>query len=240
MNERSVGTLRRGEIIGGILYLPMYFYGSQVLAALIVYAAGWDLQSNQALARINLVFGLINLAVLGLIFFRYLRAQFRVFTQRGWQIFADTAVGLVVHYALTYPASFLITLLSMLFGVDYANANQEAVDAVVQTVPWMSVVIACLLAPPVEELICRGLIFCGLRRRSRFWAYALSMTVFSAMHVYGSVSQQSPAVSLMNLIVYLPAGWVLARAYERSGTIWTSICLHSAINLTALLLQALL
>ena len=101
------------------------------------------------------------------------------------------------------------------------------------------VIYVVLVAPVTEELLCRGLIFCGLYRRSRIWAYALSMLVFSLLHVYGSMLDQPFGVSLVNLVVYLPAGFALAWSYERSGSIFSAMILHTVINSFALLLQAL-
>ena len=240
METNRLGTLRKSEIIGGLIYLPMFLVGSQILAVLIVGAMGVDLDADEASAPINLAFGILNVLALGLIFRRYLRGQLRVAADRGFKLFTDTVRGVLLYYLLSIAAGMLADLLTELFQVSYYNANQEAVEDAMQAVPWMIIVVVSVLAPFAEELLCRGLVFCGLYRRSRFWAYALSMLLFSAIHVYASVLDQPLAVSLISLVVYLPAGFVLARAYERSGTIWTSIFLHSVINMTALLLQRLM
>lgn len=237
--QRDLGTLRKGEIIGGLLYWPMYLVGSQFLAVFIAQAMDVDLDSDAALGLVNFIFGLLNLLFLVPIFFRYLRTQFHRLRYRGWGLFGDLALGFVVYYGLSLAGSHVVAILLELLGVEYSNLNEEAVEAAVAAAPWMTILLATVLAPVTEELLCRGLIFCGLYRRSRFWAYALSMLVFSLLHVYGSLLDQSIGVSLVNLVVYLPAGFVLAWSYERSGSIWSAIFMHTVINTSALLLQAL-
>ena len=237
--QRDLGTLRKGEIIGGLLYWPMYLLGSQVLAVLIAKALGADLDSETVLGLVNFIFGLLNLLFLVPIFFRYLRDQFRRLQDRGWGLFGDLALGFVVYYGLSLAGTRVISILLELLGVEYSNLNEEAVEAAVEAAPWMTILLATVLAPITEELLCRGLIFCGLYRRSRIWAYALSMLVFSLLHVYGSMLDQPFGVSLVNLVVYLPAGFALAWSYERSGSIFSAMILHTVINTSALLLQAL-
>ena len=238
MEGFELGRLRKGEIVGGLLYWPMYLLGSQILAVLLLRALG--LEQDPGGVRLNFAFEAINLVCLTAIFFRYLRDQFRVLLLRGWRLFIDVIRHYFIYFCLSYAVSMAVTFLALLLRVTYTNANQEAVQDALTAVPWASVLMVCVLAPPAEELLCRGLIFCGLYRRSRFWAYAASMLAFSLIHVYASAFGQSLGVSLLSLLLYLPAGYVMARAYERSGTIWTSILLHSTINLLSLLLQGLM
>lgn len=240
MEEFELGRLRKGEIVGGLLYWPMYLVGSQLLAVLLLRFLGLNQSPDPGGVRINLAFETINLVCLTAIFFRYLRDQLRILFLRGWHLFVDVLKHYFIYFCLSYAVSMAVTFLATVLHITYTNANQEAVEGALTAVPWASVLMVCVLAPPAEELLCRGLIFCGLYRRSRFWAYAASMLAFSVIHVYASALGQSVGVSLLSLVLYLPAGYALARAYERSGTIWTSILLHSTINLFSLLLQALM
>ena len=238
--KQNLGVLRKGEIVGGLLYWPMFLFGSQVLAVLLLHWAGMDVYSDAAAAPINLVFQAINLLVLIPVFHRYLRSQFRRLERRGWGLYGDLALGFALYIGLSLAASTAVDLLSRLGSADYLNTNEEAVEGAVRAQPWLSIPVVCLMAPLNEELMTRGLIFSVVYRRSRFWAYALSMLIFSLIHVYAVLFYQPLLLSLMNMIVYLPAGFVLAWVYERSGTIWTSIFLHMMINTVALLLQAYL
>lgn len=240
MNEsRGLGALRKGEIIGGLLYLPMLLLGSQIIAAVIARLMGMDLREDSTLGYVNLIYGCLNAAVLAAIFCRYLADQFRRLLDRGWAIFADLLLGFLMCYGLILLASMGVSILSALFRVEYYNANQEAAEAAVRMTPLVTILYACVLAPFGEEVMFRGLIFCGLFRRSRFWAYAVSMLAFSLLHIYSSALSQPVGVTLINVLVYLPYGFALARTYERSGSIWVAVFLHAAINTVSILLQHL-
>ena len=71
------------------------------------------------------------------------------------------------------------------------------------------------------------------------WAYVLSMLAFSLAHVFAAMFFQPLGLTFVNLIVYLPAGFVLAWTYERSGSIWSAIFLHAALNALSMLLQGM-
>ena len=66
------------------------------------------------------------------------------------------------------------------------------------------------------------------------------MLVFSLAHCAAVMFDQPVGVTVISVLSYLPAGYVLAWSYERSGSIWTPIFLHTAINAVTLLLQAFL
>ena len=77
---------------------------------------------------------------------------------------------------------------------------------------------------------------CGsLRRRSRFAAYAVSALVFSLYHVWGFAL--ADPINWIYIIQYIPVSLLLARCYERTNSIWSSIFFHMTVN--AISLQAL-
>ena len=236
---RELGSLRKREIVGGLLYLPMFFFGSQLLAALIVKLMGMDLKSDSVNGPVNLVYHGLNTAILGAVFLRYLTDQLRRLQDRGWALFSDLVFGGLANYGLSQLSALAVGMLLTLFDLDYFNLNQAAADAALFRSPAFAIVTACVLAPISEELLFRGLIFCGLYRRSRVWAYVLSMLAFSLAHVFDAMFFQPLGLTFVNLIVYLPAGFVLARTYERSGSIWSAIFLHAALNALSMLLQGM-
>ena len=234
----SLGRLRKSETIGGLLYWPVYLFGAQYLAVWIARALGLDLSQDSAMGPVNLIFGCVNVLVLVPLFFRFLKDQMGRLMDRGWRLFLDLLVGYLFYYGLSYLLSLVMSALVVTTGLDYYNLNEEAVETAVSLTPWMMILVACLLAPITEELLCRGLIFCGLWRRSRIWAYVLSMLAFSLLHVYAAAPYQPLYLTALNVLIYLPAGYALARTYERTGTIWSAIFLHSLINMISLLVQA--
>lgn len=234
--RRDLGSLRRYELIGGLIYLPIFFFAADRIAIWIALLAGVTEDHPNAFALVNLIYQGLNLAVLGGIFLRYLADQYGRLPARGSNLLGDIGLGFLLRLGLSWSASIAISILLTVFDLDYTNVNQDAVESIAAMSPVIAVVMACVMAPIAEELVFRGLIFCGLYRRSRIWAYAVSMLAFSLCHVLGAILYQSPILSLANVIVYLPAGFALAWTYERSGSIWGAIFLHAANNALSLLL----
>ena len=237
---RDIGTLRRSEIIGALLYLPMFLVGTPYLAVLLVSALSGSREYADLVGPADLVYAGINVVALGAILFRFLSGQFRRITDRGWRLFGDVALGFLVYFGLAMLASRVMGILQTLFRIEYQNANQDAVEDMLRLSPLISLITVCVLAPIGEELVFRGLVFCGLYQKSRTLAYALSMLSFSLSHVAVSMFDQSVGITLLNLAAYLPHGFALAWVYERSGSIWSSVFLHSAINIFATLMFTLM
>ena len=131
----------------------------------------------------------------------------------------DSLMGLVL--------SFLLPLLKE----EPVNMNQELVNSFLYAYKGAMIVDVALLAPVIEEILFRGVIFAPLCKKSPFWAYTVSMTVFSALHVTAYIGQQHWSVLLFSFLQYLPAGFVLCWSYQRSRSIWPPIALHGIMNL---------
>ena len=241
MNETysDLGVLRKRELIGGLIYLPIYLFGAQYAAMWIAELIGIDLTQVSALGPANLIYNGLNALVLTAIFLRFLVDQLRPLQDRGWRLFPDLLLGWLAQYGLSFLASLAAGVLLAALGLEYSNLNQETVELVTALTPAAAILNACVLAPIVEELLFRGLIFRGIYRRSRVWAYLVSMLAFALAHILSAILYQPVGLTLVNVIVYLPAGFALAWIYERSETIWEAIFLHAAINAVAMLLQNL-
>ena len=79
-----------------------------------------------------------------------------------------------------------------------------------------------IIAPVLEEVIFRGVVFGSLRRRFGWGASAiLSALVFSFVHGYG----------LLGLLTVFWSGVLWAWAYEKTGSLWPSMIAHGLNNL---------
>lgn len=91
---------------------------------------------------------------------------------------------------------------------------------------------AVLLAPVVEELLFRGLLFTALRRHLAVLpALALTTIAFGLLHLENG---------LLHVISVLPAGAFLGYAREMSGGIGLPILLHACMNAAVILAGLLL
>ena len=218
--------LRRAERIGGWIYLPIYLLGLSMVLGAVFALLGYDVTDSSVMARINLIYGFVNLLVIAILFRHYLAESLIPVAHHPLRVLGYAALGYVIYYGGT----LVMTLIINLIQPDVTNANNEAVSAMaLDDLPAM-VVFSVLLAPIVEETLFRGLIFSTLHRRSRLAAYAVSMLAFSLIHVAGYVFQYPIGQLALTLLQYLPAGFALAWIYERTDTVWTSVITHMAVN----------
>lgn len=87
-------------------------------------------------------------------------------------------------------------------------------------------VLLVILAPISEELLFRGVLFAGFKRSFGFMPAAiLSSILFGLAH-------WQPNVALATAVL----GWLLAYLYHKTGSLWSSIGLHSLKNAVAFVL----
>jgi hypothetical protein len=104
--------------------------------------------------------------------------------------------------------------------IDIRNAYQGAL--------WMAVVGVVIVAPMVEEIVFRGMVFGWLRGRLPLvWAVLVSAMLFSLEHI-----------GFLQLTLFLPifsTGIVLAILYHHAGSVWPTVLVHGSFNLIATL-----
>jgi uncharacterized protein len=125
----------------------------------------------------------------------------------------------------------------LLTKMGFPVEKQAAVDMfeTMQSAPlkWCFVALAATLVPAAEELIFRAGLFRYLRTRMPRWvAISATSALFGAAHV-GWGDHLAGIASLVPLVVLAT---VYCLAYERTGSIGTTIVAHSLFNLNMTLL----
>jgi membrane protease YdiL (CAAX protease family) len=138
-------------------------------------------------------------------------------------------VGLVALYGLNE----LVFRLTNILISNRTNLNDTTISAQINDAPRVTMLIVILLAPFVEEVLFRGLVFGNLKHKSRMLAYAVSCALFALLHVWQFAVAYHDLTYFLVMVQYLVPGSVLAWAYEHSGTLWSSIGLHAAANALA-------
>ena len=134
--------------------------------------------------------------------------------------------GLFLYFAL----NSLFTMLIVAFRPDFFNVNDRNIASLAQEHYLLMVLGTVVLVPVTEELLYRGVVFSALQKANPILAYALSILLFSAIHVIGYVGTYHWSALLLCLLQYIPAGFCLAWVYQQSGSIFTPILLHATIN----------
>lgn len=243
-----VVTVRRTSLICGTAPLPPGWSGSDgfevlarggAMATLVVgplELAGWGEFVSESLGAggTQLVIStLMNVplfayAALGLL----PAAGLSVRAGLGLAVRPGTWGRMTIIAASAVAASMLFTLLAQKLGLAIPGWREWFADlSQPEESTGLFVVCKIAVAPVLEELGWRGLLFATLRSRLGFWASAsISALFFAALHGYG------PA----GTIDVFGAGVAFAWAFERSRSLYPAIIAHMAMNLLSCLQDGLL
>lgn len=219
----------RGARIAGWVYLPVHVLVLPLTlgAALAAVCGGLpsDVTCNVWYYLIGLVFTLIAM-------WRFLRRSY------------DTMTGSILRcigmlfaaYGLDVLLSLVLQLGTSLIG-ELPSPNNDAVTRLAAADYKRMIAVAVFMAPLVEECLFRGVLFGAIRPRSRFWAYVVSVALFSLYHVWQYAVMYQDARLLLSALTYVPVSAALAFCYEQTRSVWPPVFFHMLINAASLALM---
>ena len=218
--------LTRGELYRGWVFFALYFLFFPFLMAWVQLAFDerWGLYLSDASA--NVLYYSFSAVLVLLVFWSFLKHGF--FLLLDWlpeNLFAF-ATGLILWFLLR----FLIGMIAL----PVTNPSHADYAAQFLIAPGATTAILVFLTPLVEETLFRGLVFGGLRRHSRLFAYLVSVFLFSLYSVWQFAFVWRDWRYLLLFVQYLPAGAALTRCYDNGGSIWSTIFLRMTINAVTL------
>jgi membrane protease YdiL (CAAX protease family) len=215
-----------GEQIAGVIFFVLYLLALPFAAEPLFDLAGDLLGVSVSNALRNMIYYYALFAVTIVIFHGYLARTSRRLAEEPGLACKTLGMGLVALYGLNE----LAYRLSNLVVANQTNLNDSAISAQIDSAPHMTALIVIFLAPFVEEVLFRGLVFGNLRYKSRPMAYMVSCLLFALLHVWQFVVGNHDVTYFLLTLQYLVPGLVLAWAYDHSGTLWTSIGIHVIAN----------
>jgi membrane protease YdiL (CAAX protease family) len=224
--KQSSPYMTPGEQIAGVTFFVIYLlvlpFAAEPLLGLVerLFAARFT-----AAQESMLYYGILSVVTL-VIFHKYLGRTTRLLFDRLGEAARTVLLGLVGLYGLNE----LVYRLSSLVISNRTNLNDTTISAQIQDAPRVTLLIIVFLAPFIEEVLFRGLVFGNLKSKSRVVAYLVSCLLFALLHVWQFAVVQQDITYFLLMVQYLVPGAVLAWAYESSGTLWTSIGLHAVAN----------
>ena len=166
----------RGARIAGWVYFPIHAVVLPLTLGMLLLAVLGELPSD---VTCNVLYYLCGLVFTLIAMWRFLRRSF------------DTMVGSILRclgmmfaaYGIDVLLSLVLQLGTSLIG-ELPVPNNDAVTGLARTDYKRMIAVAVLMAPLVEECLFRGVVFGTIRPKSRFWAYAASIALFSLYHVW--------------------------------------------------------
>ena len=211
--------------------LGLGYWGFQLLVLPAVFSLTVPILTPGLLeAHQNLIYFSLNFLYLCAIMRRFLRCSIQNLPKPPRQLLVPGIVAFAVFWLCSLGFRWLLGQIVPAFS----NVNDDAIAQMAKSNYIATAIGTVLLAPVAEELVFRGLIFGALHSRSRLAAYGVSCTVFALIHVLGYLGQFPASTLVLCFVQYLPAGICLGWAYEKSGSIFTPMAVHMAVNLITL------
>lgn len=227
MAKRKTGAyLSTGELVGGTVFFVIYLLVLPFAAEPLFRLIGLLLDVSIGRSLQTTIYYYALFAITVAIFHGLLGRTSRIFIDNLGLACKTMVAGLIAMYGLNELVYRLFHALSS----SQTNLNDVSIASHITAAPRTMVVILVFLAPFVEEVLFRGLVFGGLRDRSRVVAYGVSCLLFSFLHVWQFALGSGNASYFLLMLQYLVPGLVLAWAYDHSGSLWTSIGVHAAVN----------
>ena len=224
--KTASGGMNRTERVAGTIFFLVYLLVMPLLATRIfdLLEVVLDTTINDSLR--NELYYYTLFAVTVLLFHSYLAHTSSRFLDNLNRALSTMLLGLLVFYGAN---ELIFRVCNVLFN-SRTNLNDMTIAAQVASAPRMTALIVVLLAPFVEEVLFRGLVFGNLRRKSAAVGYLVSCLLFALLHVWQFAVVNRDITYFLLMLQYLVPGLVLAWVYDRTGTLWTSIGLHAAAN----------
>lgn len=216
------------EICKGLVTF-LIFYFSSYLQVIPIVLFNIDVNNYTAsdLAIVNTFTDLILVLILIVLYFKELKKEFKSF-KKNWKLNMDTAfkywfIGLMIM-CISNIAIGLITSLG-------TSSNEQAVQTLVSSNPYLMLFTAGILAPIAEELTFRKGVSKIFKNK---WVYATaSGLIFGLLHVIGSGN----ILEYLYVIPYGSLGFFFAITYYDTKSIYPSIIMHAIHNSALILLS---
>lgn len=216
------------EICKGLLTF-LIFYFSSYLQVIPIALFNIDVKNYTAsdLAIVNTFTDLILVLILIILYFKELKKEFKTF-KKNWKLSMDTSfkywfIGLMIM-CISNIVIGIITNLN-------TSSNEQAVQTLVSSTPYLMLFTAGILAPIAEELTFRKGVSKIFKNK---WVYATaSGLIFGLLHVIGSGN----ILEYLYVIPYGSLGFFFALTYYDTKSIYPSIIMHAIHNSALILLS---
>ncbi len=146
---------------------------------------------------------------------------------RDRRISGDVILWTFVGLFMAYFAQGIATMIeAKVLGIEIGSENTQSIMAITRTIPLFAIIPA-VIAPILEEVIFRKIIFGSLYKRTNFFVAALlSALIFGIIH-------GEPE----HILIYASMGFVFAYLYVKTKKIIVPILVHMTLNSISVIVQ---
>lgn len=216
--------------------LPLYFIGSSLIGTallkFVIITFSLHLDEMAINAYLNLIVDLGMLLYVVWILKDSLKQQLHDFKK---DIKKNLLYGCIIGVLFIYGVGFLGNIISALLGATTDSQNQVLITTMARAYPVMMFISTVILAPILEEIIFRGMIFGWLYEVNPKLAHFISAFIFGFVHVM--IAMMSGNISeFIQIFSYFFMGFALSYLYEKRNNIYVPILAHTMNNLISMVL----
>lgn len=214
------------KLLKGILAF-IIFFSSSFIQGMIIEILGIEKITTKWAVIVNCIASLIVTILLVLLYRKDLKEEFKIFKSN-----LSENIDIGIKYWLIGLAGMMVSniILSILLSAGQAE-NEELVQKMIDTLPYLLLVSAGILAPINEEIVFRKVFKDNIRNKTVFALVA--GIIFGYMHVAGS----SDLLQFLYIIPYSSLGIAFAVCYNKTNTVFTSISMHMFHNIALTILS---
>lgn len=217
------------KIFTGILVF-FIFYFSSIITYIPIFLFNIKEKSLELGVYLYLFSSLVLLLIFYLLYRKDLYKDFKVFKKNIWN-YLNTGI---IYWIIGVFLMIVSNLLIIYFYRPNGAINEQTVQSMIKSVPWMMLINAGILAPIIEEIVFRKAI--GDIFKNKYLFIIISGVSFGLLHV---VSSTEHILDLLFVIPYAALGIPFAIMYYKTKNIFTSISFHAFHNFSLVLLSIL-
>ncbi len=220
--------MTRTESLLGWIYLILHIFIMPYVVRLIDLAlqqGGTYLSGTQ----LNILYFAIGFVFVLCAMFRYIKCSSADLVKNVMDTLRALLFGFLVYFLLQRICSWVLNwILTGRLVLRMASLSELVASSRLNE--GVSVWVAALLAPVVEEVLFRGVAFGTIRKFSRPLAYVVSIFLFALYFMWEELIGGFSWSMLISMLRYVPAGFTLAWCYEKSHNILGPVLLHILFN----------
>ena len=225
-----------GPLSAVVVFLAAMFFGALfylIIESVYAQLANPELNKSGTAIPIYLMPFILAPAILSVVFgfvFYKERSFKKVFISLGFKKIKTSPLITIVLSSIFFIYLFNI-ILSLIINVDQEVVKQIKDQKKTIIDSLVLVVGVCMIVPIYEEVLIRGFLFAGLRKKLVFLPAALiSGLIFASLHFEGSLNNNLAITAAMIFISF-----ILAWSYEKTNSLWPAIVIHGIANFTVVL-----
>lgn len=230
-----------GFLVGFLGYMYIFPWILSVIVVAIKEAVSGPIlpeEVNFYNILIQDVCGIITLLIMFLaISFKKVR---NIIKNINWYSFALSIMYFLISLALLMVWNAISVAI---WGEPEVNANQSSINQLMSEQPVLTIMLTCLIAPLIEEMIFRYYLYKGLEDYNPVIAIVVTTFLFAFIHLGASISEGTFVEDLKTLPNYLIPSLIMTISYYKHHKLCVSVMTHMAFNIHStigfFLLQAL-